>query len=388
LRKPAIFRLKIEGGISLLSRFFTLFGPRILKTGLAVTVTILICQLFNIQPQIFAAITAVVNMQPSVTKALMNAWDQIRIHILGVVLATLLGVFVGNNAFVMGLCVILLLALVNRLKWEGVSLGVVSILFILDAPPEEFIMHAVTRSSAIFIGLAVALSINRLLAPPRYKTLLQQNLTSLFRDASVFFLASIEHFVHSTPLSEYKKAEPADLETRLDNVMELYEHAREEFASGDNALVIERLIELTRGFIERGENIEEMTHQRVTRRQAADSPLLSGDEISREFQAVLELLLEGKTRLETLREALQQTLANHSAELTTALDSAYWTKFDHAMEEWQSTVSGVFYLRAMMEVAVVATEMRWASKRQKSIYNLKNTKASTAIFTTKSAGMP
>lgn len=318
----------------------------------------------------------------------MNAWDQIRIHILGVVLATLLGVFVGNNAFVMGLCVILLLALVNRLKWEGVSLGVVSILFILDAPPEEFIMHAVTRSSAIFIGLAVALSINRLLAPPRYKTLLQQNLTSLFRDASVFFLASIEHFVHSTPLSEYKKAEPADLETRLDNVMELYEHAREEFASGDNALVIERLIELTRGFIERGENIEEMTHQRVTRRQAADSPLLSGDEISREFQAVLELLLEGKTRLETLREALQQTLANHSAELTTALDSAYWTKFDHAMEEWQSTVSGVFYLRAMMEVAVVATEMRWASKRQKSIYNLKNTKASTAIFTTKSAGMP
>lgn len=348
----------------------------------------LISQLLQIQPATFAAITVVINMQPSVTKALFNARQQISIHLVSVALAIVIGLLLGNNPFVIGLAVILIIAIANRLGWEGVTLGIVSIIFILDAPPDQFLMHAVTRSLSIFIGLAVALTINRWLAPPRYKKTLKENLYSLFHDSSIFFHESIEHFVESTPLNEYEKAKPTDLEARLDQVMELYEHAREEFNSKDKALIMERLIELSRGFIERGENIEEMTRQRVKRRQAADSPLLSGEEISLEFQSVLEAILIGKNKLETLRDNVQLSLTQRHSSIPTALDPEYWSKFDQAMDQWQRTVSGVFFLRAMMEVAVVATEMRWASKRMKAIYNLNITKATTAKFNTKSAGTP
>lgn len=151
---------------------------------------------------------------------------------------------------------------------------------------------------------------------------------------------------------------------------------------------MERLIELSRGFIERGENIEEMTRQRVKRRQAADSPLQSGDEISREFQGVLEVILVGKNRLVNLRDKVQLSLTQSHESIPTALDTEYWSQFDLAMDQWQRTVSGVFFLRAMMEVAVVATEMRWASKRMKSIYNLNSTKATTPKLNAKSAGTP
>jgi hypothetical protein len=244
----------------------------------------------------------------------------------------------------------------------------------LDAPPEQFIMHAGVRSLSIFIGLAVALAINRGLAPPRYKAVLKDNLYSLFFDSSKFFLESIKHFVYSTPLDEYEKAEPTDLEVRLGQVMELYEHAREEFSSNDKASLMERLIELCRGFIERGQNIEEMTRQRVKRRQASDSPLLSVDEISPEFQRVLEVLLVGKDKLETLRDNVRLGLTERHTTMSTSSDPKYWSEFDQAMDEWQRTVSGVFYLRAMMEVAVVATEIRWASRRMKSVYNLNSKK--------------
>ena len=358
----------------MLSNFFRWFGPRILKTGLGVTVAMLICQLLQIQPATFAAITVVINMQPSVTKALSNAWEQISIHLVSMALAIVLGLLLGNNPFVIGLAVILIIGIANRIGWEGVTLGIVSIIFILDAPPDQFLMHALTRSLSIFIGLAVALSINRGLAPPRYKKALKEKLYSLFNDSSIFFYESIEHFVDSTPLNEYEKAKPTDLEARLDQVMELYEHARDEFNSKDKALIMERLIELSRGFIERGENIEEMTRQRVKRRQAADSPLLSGDEISPEFQGVLEVILVGKEKLTSLRDNVQLGLKQRHSSMYTALDPEYWSKFDQAMDLWQRTVSGVFYLRAMMEVAVVATEMRWASKRMKSINNLNSTK--------------
>jgi uncharacterized membrane protein YgaE (UPF0421/DUF939 family) len=330
----------------------------------------LICQLLGIHPATFAAITVVINMQPSVNKALKNAWEQVRLHLASVLLAILLGLFLGNSPWVIGLGVILIIAIAHRLKWQGISLGVVSIVFVLDAPPDQFLMHAGFRSVSIFIGLAVALAINRGLAPPRYKETLTENTYSLFLDSSVFFLQSIEHFVESTPYSQYEKAKPLNLESRLNQVMELYEYAREEFTSSDKAIIIERLVELSRGFIERGENIEEMTRQRVKRRQAPDSPLQSEDEISKEFEEILQILLEGKAKLEILRDKTHAGLSEQHAEIPTSQDLQYWSRFDKAMDEWQRTVSGVFYLRAMMEVAVVATEMRWAARRMKSIYNL------------------
>ncbi len=348
----------------------------------------LLCQLLQIPTTTFAAITVVINMQSSVTKALSNAWEQISIHLVSVALAVVLGLLLGNNPFVIGLAVILIIAIANRLSWGSVTLGIVSIIFILDAPPNQFLMHAVTRSLSIFIGLVVALAINRFLAPPRYKKTFKENLFSLYHDSSIFFHESIEHFVESTPLNEYEKAKPTNLAARLEYVMELYEHAREEFNSKDKAQVMERLIELTRGFIERGENIEEMTRQRVKRRQAADSPLQSGDEISPEFQSVLEVILVGKRKLADLRDNVQIGLTQRHESMPTALDTEYWSKFDLAMDQWQRTVSGVFFLRGMMEVAVVATEMRWASKRMRSIYNLNSTKATTTKFNTKSAGTP
>ena len=51
-------------------------------------------------------------------------------------------------------------------------------------------------------------------------------------------------------------------------------------------------------------------------------------------------------------------------------DTGYWAEFDQVMDSWQRTVSGVFYLRAMMEIAVVATEMRWAERRMKALFDL------------------
>lgn len=326
------------------------------------------------EPASFAAITVVINMQPSVSKALTNAWEQITINIFAVAVAIVLGLTVGTNPYIIGLAVILMIAVSNRIGWQGVTLGIVSIIFVLDAPPDQFLEHAISRSLSIFIGLAVALTINRVLAPPRHKKYFKERLYTLFYDASMFFLQSIEHYVGSTSLNEYEKPKPTDLEKRLEEVTDLYEHAREEFSSKDKMQLMERLLELCRGFIERGENIEEMTRQRVKRRQAPDAPSQVGEPISQEFQSLLDYIILGKDTLAALRDNLYLSFTYPPATPLRTLDQTYWSEFDQRMDQWQKNFSGVFFLRATMEVAVVATEMRWASKRMRSSYELSNKK--------------
>lgn len=345
-------------------------GARILKTGIAVTLAMYLCKLFHIEPAVFAAISVVVNMQPSVRKALHNAWEQVLVHLLSITLAVLLGLTLGTNPMVTGLAVIIIILLCNRLGWSGgITIGVVSIVFVLDSPANEFLPHAATRSIAVFLGLAVALVVNHILLPPEHKKKLFAELERLFRDASAYFLDSVITFVSSASLVSYIAEPPAELLQRLENAMDLYEHARGELTGQDNALLVERVLEICRGFIERGQTIAEMTAQRVQRRNASDSPL-SKDGLSIEYQRILNLLLEGERKLGLWARKVSIGLTQPHAAEKAREDTEYWAEFDQAMDTWQRTVSGIFYLRAMMEIAVVATEMRWAARRMKAFYDL------------------
>ena len=52
-------------------------GARILKTGIAVTITMYLCKMLNLEPAFFGAVSAVVNMQPSIFLTVKTAKDQI-----------------------------------------------------------------------------------------------------------------------------------------------------------------------------------------------------------------------------------------------------------------------------------------------------------------------
>ncbi|HEY8908712.1 MAG TPA: aromatic acid exporter family protein [Desulfosporosinus sp.] len=345
-------------------------GARILKTGIAVALAMYLCKIFHIEPAIFAAISVVVNMQPSVRKALHNAWEQIGVHILSIGVAVLLGLTLGTSPMVTGLAVILIILLCNRIGWSGgITIGVVSIVFVLDSPAKEFLPHAGIRSLALFLGLGVALVVNHILLPPDHKKNLFYDLEQLFRDSSTYFLDRVITFISSASLEAFIAEPPIGLLQRLENVMDLFEHAREELTERDNALLVERSLEMCRGFIERGQNIGEMTAQRVQRRNASDSPL-PNEGLSSEYQRILDVLVEGERKLGLWARKVSIGLNQPHAAEKAGDDTEYWAGFDQVMDSWQRTVSGIFYLRAMMEIAVVATEMRWAGRRMKALFDL------------------
>lgn len=347
-------------------------GARIIKTGLAITITILICKALNIEPVLFATATAAVNMQPTVSKSIRNAWEQIAVHLIGIIIAIGLGYTLGTNPWVIGLAVIVMLTVTFRLKLaENLDIGALSVILILESSPDHFLADVQLHASAIFIGLGVALLVNRILAPPKFKKQLNDELYYIFQETSIYFLGSLNSFINSHSLNSYTLREPVELISKLERVMQTYEHAREEFTELDNPLFFERMLEINRGFIERGRSINEMTCQRVKRRLSADSPL-QVREVSQEFNKVLNALSVGENNLAQLVRDMVNGLREGAFYGPYEDCDEYWIMFDKVLDEWQNTVSGVFYMRALMEVAVVATEMRWAHRRMRSLHEIRN----------------
>ena len=349
-----------------------LLGARTIKTGLAVASTLFICKVFNIEPASFSAITAVVNMQPSVSKSLNNAWEQIGVHLLAAVLSLIIGLLFGTNPIFIGATVVLIILLCNWIGWSsGIVMGIVSIIFILNSPREAFLINALSRALSIFVGLGVALLINRILAPPRYKLKFFSTLPALVLLTSNYFLDSLHTFIQAGRLTSYQKSDPKEQINLLEEVTALYEHAREEITIEDNPLTIERLLEICRGFIERGQIINQMTAQRVKRRQESYSPeeLIA---ITAEFQGILDVLFVGYEKLAGVVSALCIGITDKKSLGSYDEDIEYWELFDQALDEWNRKVCGVFYLQALMEVSVVATELRWANHRTITLLNMVN----------------
>ena len=96
-------------------------GARILKTGIAVTITMYLCRLLQLEPAFFGAVSAVVNMQPSIFLTVKTAKDQIVVHMIGVGAGLLFGWLLGGNPLIMGAVSILLILVYIRLAFRAES---------------------------------------------------------------------------------------------------------------------------------------------------------------------------------------------------------------------------------------------------------------------------
>lgn len=103
-------------------------GARIVKTGIAVTITLFVCRALGLKPALFGAIKAVVNMQPTVYLTLTAVRNQVLVLALGIAVG--LACVVGANPLTAGAATIAIIALARRLELEsGLLMGIVAALF-------------------------------------------------------------------------------------------------------------------------------------------------------------------------------------------------------------------------------------------------------------------
>lgn len=145
-------------------------GPRIVKTALAVALSVLLARLLTQEPLslFYAAFGALIAMETTVSRALRQGLTQL----VGVVCGTLLGyasvlLFPPPAPFwVIGLGVFLLLFLLNALRLNfSASLACVIFLSSCVIPTENVVDDSVRRLLCTAIGLVTALAVNICIRP-------------------------------------------------------------------------------------------------------------------------------------------------------------------------------------------------------------------------------
>lgn len=349
-----------------------IIGKRIIKTGIAVTVTMFICKLLKLEPAFFGAVSAVINMQPSIFLTFKTSRNQILVHALAVVIAIALGHVIGGNPLSMGLITILIILLYRQMNLQsGISTGVVAAVFILSSSPDEFLSHALNRTAVIFTGLFTAMLINIFLWPPRYNQQLKEKLREGNREAVDYFCTALNAYVQlGDEVPEKNELQKDKTHKSMAELRKLSEFFRREdglFAPAPTGqekwiATAEKFIDYTESLVEKADRIYELLLQRYERRLEFGSP-----PISPEFTAVLELLASGCVIVERVNGKLRRVIVDGAAEKVETISEEYWEKLIGVMDDWQPKITGTYYLHALIEIAVLANEIKLSTRQAKKL---------------------
>ncbi|MEH7178062.1 FUSC family protein [Neobacillus vireti] len=229
-------------------------GPRVIKTGIAVTLALYICSVLKLESAVFAGIAAIFTIQPSIYRTWKQVWNQAQTNILGAIFAFLGLYFLGNDPFSIGLVIILLISISLKLKMgETISLTVVTVLAIMSAPGNDW-FFALNRFIVTFVGMATALLVNIFIYPPNYKKNYLNKINDIFQEFSILMRTAI-----SDEMTE--KSFKEQMEQLENNIFLLEEHfilfdeEREKMAKVNNMDVREIVVfkqmfkSLQQGFI-------------------------------------------------------------------------------------------------------------------------------------------
>ncbi|HWR57131.1 MAG TPA: aromatic acid exporter family protein, partial [Negativicutes bacterium] len=347
-------------------------GARILKTGIAVTITMFICSLLKFEPAFFGAVSAVINMQPSIFLSIKTAKEQILVHILGVGAGLAMGYLLGGNPLSMGLITILIISVYIKLNLqEGITMGIVAAVFVLGSGSEQFLPHALSRTAVIFTGLSVAMLVNVFLWPPRHRERFKEKL----KDSN---LATVRYFCRA--VQEFVRLENGDPDLQLpqremvhalnEQTRELAEMLRREgelltsgtTGQGEWLTGAERFLAYNESLARKADRIYDILPSRLDRRLRSGAPPFSD-----EFKAILVILERGCLTVTRINGKLRSVILEGLSAAPEAIREDYWEELTKAIEQWQPKLTGSFYLHALMEVSVTANEIKWASREAKKL---------------------
>lgn len=166
-------------------------GARIIKTGIAVTISLYLAIMFDMEPIVYAAVAAVLSTQPSLYRSWQNVTEQLQANVIGAIMAVTFTYFLGNGPFIVGLVVILVIAINIQLKMEkSISLSIVTVIAIMESTTGNFLLFALDRFLLILLGIGSSFIVNIIFLPPKYEVRLYARINQLHQDVLSYLRAT------------------------------------------------------------------------------------------------------------------------------------------------------------------------------------------------------
>ena len=168
-------------------------GHRTLKTGIAVTLSLIVSNLLKIDSPVYAVIAAILVMQPSVS----DSWKRGLDRLLGTIMGAIIGIGFINispgNPILAGLGTIILIVIMNKFNWtEAITIGTVVFISIFISDRTDYINYAYHRTLDTSIGIIIAVIVNYIIYPPDYYEKVMEDTEKNFTDVLKYSIRCLE----------------------------------------------------------------------------------------------------------------------------------------------------------------------------------------------------
>ncbi len=161
-------------------------GMRIVKTSIAVTISISLGYALKLNSPFFAGVAAIIAMQDNLVDSYRMGRDRVLGTILGAAVG-LLGSFISiGDPIIIGIGIIIVIYLCNKLGWSK-SISIATIVFIsiiMSVEKGQELYYSLNRILDTMVGIIVAVIVNFVISPPLTKNKIYDASLNLINDFS------------------------------------------------------------------------------------------------------------------------------------------------------------------------------------------------------------
>src|SRR5690625_5044473 len=174
-------------------KVFDFLGVRVIKTGVAIFFTALICQLLG-WPPVFAVITAIVTLEPTVSDSIKKGIVRFPASAIGSFFAVLFISLFGNSPITYTLAATLTIIVCYRLKLHaGLLVATITAVAMVEVVYDNYVMSFIIRLGTTTIGITVSTLVNLFIFPPNFIKEINENLRLTYYNIGYTLLSLIEH---------------------------------------------------------------------------------------------------------------------------------------------------------------------------------------------------
>ncbi|RYG74456.1 aromatic acid exporter family protein [Lentibacillus lipolyticus] len=154
-------------------------GSRVIKTGVAIFITAWICLLLD-WPPVFAVITAIVSIEPTVSDSIKKGIVRFPASAIGSAYAVLFISFFGNSPLTYTLAAVCTIITCFSLKLHaGLLVATLTSVAMVEVIHSNFLMSFFIRLGTTTTGLVVSTAVNMFVLPPDYTEEIVKRLHSI-----------------------------------------------------------------------------------------------------------------------------------------------------------------------------------------------------------------
>jgi uncharacterized membrane protein YgaE (UPF0421/DUF939 family) len=208
---------------------FTFVGGRIIKTGIAVFLTAFICHILN-WPAMFAVITAIVTIEPTVSDSIKKAFVRFPASVIGAALAVFFTFLFGETPYTYALVAFSTIISCHKLKLhDGTLVATLTGVAMISTVHDHYAASLFIRLGSTSTGLIISTLVNFFIFPPNYSKTIASEIQLLFEKTGSILQKRANEWFQSQPVDKKLRQDFQQLVREIEKAEKICHYQKEEW---------------------------------------------------------------------------------------------------------------------------------------------------------------